>query len=100
VLSDLREGLWALAHGTTVASPLLPASLAKGMQEAAPPPPLPPPSLSSSSTDKEEAEEEPPAEEGRLPASFYVAYGLRHLERFRKSLQDPALERYVSEVAA
>jgi hypothetical protein len=80
VLSDLREGLWALAHGTTVASPLLAASLAAADASAA--------------TAAASAAEEPRAEEGRLPASFYVAYGQRHLARFRRRLQDPILEQY------
>ena len=82
VLSDLREGLWSLAHGTTVASPLLSASLAHASGNPSP------------------DDHEPPAEEGRMPASFYVEYGQRHLERFRKSLRDPRLEEYAQAAEA
>jgi hypothetical protein len=124
LLSDLREGLWALAHGSSIRPLKLlqmttttmtmtmttteeeEATMRKttGKEANAPPATFSSSSSSSSSApslqpppahasiggllhphpkvdDGNEEEEEAGA---ALPSSFYVAYGLRHLDRFRR----------------
>ena len=78
MLSDLREGLWALAHGTTL-GPLQGATdgatCKSGLLE-------PVPAEGGASSEEGGGKEE----SGALPKSFYVEYAAKHLDRFRRSL--------------
>jgi len=85
LLSDLREGLWAFAHGSSIRPLVLKKEKAGAAAGAGGTGGTGAAGAASAVGTGDGADGDNNDDGGGLPSSFYVKYGLRHLDRFRRN---------------